>query len=157
MALAPGLVLVWPCPRASSCRVSGDNNNLPQATVAQRRWSNWLPEKQPSRPRCTCTYRRDGRNGYRLQMHHHSDWLSATDSCWRLTASANSANSGGREGKGGDVTRGRRRCQMSRGCLTVAKTSRSALKDIKKETSEKVSRTTFFELCLLEQNKTFEE
>lgn len=34
MALAPGLVLVWPCPRASSCRDGEDNNILPQ--VAQR-------------------------------------------------------------------------------------------------------------------------
>lgn len=30
VALAPGLVLVWPCPRASSCRDGEDDNVLPQ-------------------------------------------------------------------------------------------------------------------------------
>lgn len=34
MALAPGLVLVWPCPRASSCSNGEDNDILPQ--VARR-------------------------------------------------------------------------------------------------------------------------
>lgn len=34
MALAPALVLFWPCPRASSCRDGEDNYILPQ--VARR-------------------------------------------------------------------------------------------------------------------------